>query len=64
MRCRGAAYLLSLLTPVLAFAQSKSDPVPEQKVVSYHATIDTVKYVFGVSAPVAHLKSGNILEAN
>jgi amidase len=64
MRCRGAAYLLSLLAPVLAFAQSKGEPVPEQKVVSYHATIDTVKYVFGVAAPVAHLKPGNILEAN
>jgi len=46
MGCRGAAYLLSLLTPVLAFAQSKSETVPEQKVVAYHATIDAVKYVF------------------
>jgi amidase len=64
MRCREAAYLLSLLTPVLAFAQSKSEPVPGQEVVSYHATIDTVKYEFGAAAPVAHLKSGNILEAN
>src|SRR6195256_5056082 len=64
MRRRGAAYLLSLLTPVLAFAQSKSETVPERKVVAYHATIDAVKYVFGVAAPVARLKSGNILEAN
>jgi len=56
--------LLSLLTPVLTFAQSKSEPVPEQKVVPYQATIDTVKYVFGVAAPVAHLEPGNILEAN
>jgi len=56
--------LLTLLTPVLAFAQSRSEAVPEQKVVPYHATIDTVKYVFGVAAPVAHLKAGIILEAN
>jgi len=56
--------LLTLLTPVLAFAQSRSEAVPEQKVVPYHATIDSVKYVFGVTAPVAHLKPGNILEAN
>jgi len=61
MRFRGAAHLL---TPVLAFAQSRSEAVPEQKVVPYHATIDSVKYVFGVTAPVAHLKPGNILEAN
>src|SRR5712664_1658929 len=64
MRCCSAAYLLTLLTPVLAFAQSRSEAVPEQKVVPYHATIDTVKYVFGVAAPVAHLKPSNILEAN
>ncbi len=64
MRCCSAAYLLTLLTPVLAFAQSRSEAVPEQKVVPYHATIDSVKYVFGVTAPVAHLKPGNILEAN
>src|SRR6266436_510537 len=64
MRCCSAAYLLTLLTPVLAFAQSKLETVPEQKAVPYHATIDTVKYVFGVTAPVAHLKPGNILEAN
>ena len=64
MRCRGAAYFLSLLTPMLVFAQSKGETAQEQKVVPYHATIDTVKYVFGVAAPVAHLRAGNILEAN
>src|ERR1700675_4221230 len=64
MRFRGAAYLLTLLTPMLAFAQSKREAGPEQKIVSYHATIDNVKYAFGQAAPVAHLKAGNILEAN
>jgi len=64
MRHSRAVYLLALLTPVLAFAQSKDETVREQGVVSYHATIDTVKYVFGVAAPVAHLRAGNILEAN
>jgi len=29
--------------------------------VNYHATIDNVKYVFGVAPPVAHLKPGNSL---
>src|ERR1700736_145042 len=32
--------------------------------VRYKATIDTVKYVYGAAPPVAHLKPGNILEAN
>src|SRR5207244_9840953 len=34
------------------------------EVVSYHATINNVKYVFGVAPPVARLKPGNILDAN
>src|SRR5437868_5866432 len=33
-------------------------------VVRYHATIDTVKYVYGIAPPVARLRAGNILEAN
>src|SRR3984885_15219398 len=32
--------------------------------VNYHATIDTVKYVYATAPPVAHLHVGNILEAN
>jgi len=39
-------------------AQSNSD------VVRYHATIDTVRYVYGIAPPVARLRPGNILEAN
>ena len=30
----------------------------------YHATIDTVKYVFGPAEPVARLKSGDVLDTN
>src|SRR5207249_4445066 len=33
-------------------------------VVRYYATIDNVKYVYGVAPPVANVKPGNILEAN
>ena len=33
-------------------------------VVKYHATMKDVKYVYGVAEPVAHLKSGDILETN
>jgi amidase len=32
--------------------------------VTYHATIDNVKYVYGAAPPVAHLKPTNILDAN
>ena len=30
----------------------------------YHATIDNVKYTFGVAQPVAHVKAGGMLDAN
>jgi len=47
-----------VLSP-LAVAQG-GDP----QVVRYHATIDDVKYVYATAAPVAHLRPGNILDAN
>src|SRR5215472_5063371 len=34
------------------------------EVVKFQATIDNVKYVYGVAPPVKHLKPGNILESN
>jgi acetamidase/formamidase len=37
---------------------------PAQNVVKYHATINDVKYVYGVSPPVARLKPGEILDTN
>src|SRR5881394_773492 len=49
------------LTSVSAQA---SAPTGKDEVVRYHATIDNVKYLFGVAPPVANLKPGNILEAN
>ncbi len=54
---------LILLLPLAALAQTQSSP-PKPEIVQYHATIDTVKYVFGVAPPVARLKPGSILEAN
>lgn len=36
----------------------------QQANVRYHATIDTVKYLFGPAEPVARLKSGDVLETN
>ena len=55
---------------VLSFVFVASLPAQTAKtggtedVVHYHATIGNVKYVYGVAAPVASLKPGNILEAN
>jgi amidase len=36
----------------------------EPQTVHYHATINTVKYVYATAPPVAHLRPGNILDAN
>ncbi len=54
---------LVLVLPLSASTHAQSAP-SKPEVVPYRATIDNVKYVFGVAAPVAHLKLGNILEAN
>lgn len=50
------ALLLAVVTSPIA-AQSGNT-------VTYHATIDTVKYVFGPAEPVARLKSGDVLDTN
>jgi acetamidase/formamidase len=60
---RHAFAALLLLLPLTAFAQSGSSP-SKPEVIQYYATLDNVKYVFGVAPPVARLKPGNILEAN
>jgi acetamidase/formamidase len=54
------------LIPLLSFALplAAQNPPGRPAVVHYHATIDAVKYVYGVAPPVARLRSGNILEAN
>jgi len=49
----------SLLLPFSAFAQA-----PDGNVVKFQATLQNVKYVYGVAPPVLHLRPGNILEAN
>jgi acetamidase/formamidase len=57
---RMAACLLLLAPPsVPAEAQDKAP-----RVVRYQATIDNVKYVYGVAPPVARLAPGDILETN
>ena len=54
---------LGLLIPFSTLAQTATTP-SKPEVVQYHATIDNVKYVYGVAPPVARLRPGNILEAN
>src|SRR5260370_30974865 len=54
--------LLVIAGAFLAAPQRAKDAASQT--VHYKATIDTVKYVYGVAPPVARLKPGNILEAN
>jgi acetamidase/formamidase len=63
LRLSLSVFFLASTLPISAFAQS-SPAAGKADVVQYHATIDNVKYVFGVASPVAHLRPGNILEAN
>lgn len=35
-----------------------------QNVVKYHATVNDVKYIYGVAPPVARLKPGDVLDTN
>jgi len=61
MRALLPAFILVL--PISTLAQTSSVP-SKPEVIQYHASIDNVKYVFGVAPPVAHLKAGDILDAN
>ena len=54
--------LLTILSSPFFVAQCAAGQ--EEPVVHYQATIDNVKYTFGVAAPVAHVKKGGILDAN
>jgi acetamidase/formamidase len=54
---------LGLVLPFSTLAQTPSAP-SKPDVVQYHATIDNVKYVYGVAPSVAHLRPGNILDSN
>jgi acetamidase/formamidase len=54
---------LSLVLPFSTLSQTPPAP-SKPDVVQYRATIDTVKYVYGVAPPVARVRPGNILDAN
>ena len=56
MKSRYLVLILAALT-LRAFAQTGTT-------ITYHSTIDTVKYVFGPAEPVARLKPGDTLDTN
>jgi len=64
MEFRSNLVVSILLISGTCFAPSAPAQKVDPQTVQYHASIDTVKYVFGVAPPVAHLRPGNILEAN
>jgi amidase len=64
MRRKFLQLVFCLVAPISAMAQNSASASASPAVVQYHATLDNVKYVFGVAPPVAHLKPGNILDAN
>ena len=64
MRILRFSLLLFTALPLAAQNPPAAESPSKADVVHYHATIDTVKYVYGVAPPVAHLHSGNILDAN
>jgi len=61
-RCLVPAFLFSLFASC-SFGQASSSQGPGDA-VKFQATIDNVKYVYGVAPPVKHLRPGNILESN
>jgi amidase len=52
--------VISALCCAPVVSAQKADP----QVIRYNATINDVKYVYAAAPPVAHLRRGNILEAN
>src|SRR2546422_7990667 len=67
MKTRGNRVIAYIVTGILLLISGVSKAPAQDsggKIVKYHATINDVKYVYGVAEPVARLKSGDILETN
>jgi acetamidase/formamidase len=58
-----AVCLLALLASVSAQQKMRME-APGARLLKYHATINDVKYTYGVALPVARLRSGDTLEVN
>jgi amidase len=59
-----ATFILLPATPAPAQTPTPSGATTTANIVRFHASMDNVKATFGPAEPVAHLKPGNILEAN
>ena len=55
---------MSLFLSAIPLSAQTTPPAGTDNIIRYHATIDTVKYIYGVAPPVAILKPGNIVESN
>jgi len=64
MRSILAASLFALATAANSAAMPQAIQGDDKQVVHFKGSLDNVKYVFGVAPPVAHLRPGNILDAN
>jgi acetamidase/formamidase len=64
MRHRLVSGAAGLATIVLMLCATPAVAQTAGSVVTYHATIDDVKYVYATVPPVARLKPGDILETN
>src|SRR5437667_2101594 len=67
MKTRRNRVIAYILTGILVLMSGVSKAPAEDsggKIVKYHATINDVKYVYGVASPVARLVPGDILETN
>jgi len=58
-----AGFFLAFFVAIPLVGQTQP-AVSNPDVVQFRATIDNVKYAFGIAPPVAHLHPGSILEAN
>ncbi|MBV8477474.1 MAG: acetamidase/formamidase family protein, partial [Acidobacteria bacterium] len=58
------AFMHLRTTLILSAVVGSGAVVAAQNVVKYHATINDVKYIYGVAPPVARLKPGDVLDTN
>src|SRR5437588_12900018 len=63
-RNRVIAYIVSGILLLMSGVSKAPAQDSGGKIVKYHATINDVKYLYGVAEPVARLKSGDVLETN
>jgi hypothetical protein len=64
MRFRLVAGLVTGLVACFSFPFVANAQESSPRVVKYHVTMDTVKYVYGTMPAVARLASGEILDAD